>query len=182
MILIFSLLQVAFVNCKFQFSCLQFLSTFVYCNFCRKRHSTSDTSTHQENSASKSIEPGLLYDGQSIHSPTNAALLLENIKQEAGSLDGGYPEISHAKTEFSPKRIFSADIHGVPDVDSGFDSIRHSLKACKKEADSLGDSAETIFTLFASMLDSSLQGAVSISCHTIPQYNFSISANSVLSI
>ncbi|XP_054783533.1 nuclear pore complex protein NUP107 [Prosopis cineraria] len=127
----------------------------------RKRHSTSSTSTPPANSASKSFEAGLLYDGQNIHSPTNAALLLENIKQEAKSFDAGYPEVSPAKTHFSSRRSLSADTHAGPDVDLGFDSIRHSLKACKQEGDSLGDGAETIFTLFASLLDSSLQGLMS---------------------
>ncbi|KAI9102934.1 hypothetical protein K1719_023373 [Acacia pycnantha] len=127
----------------------------------RKRHSTSGTSTPPANSASKSFEAGLLYDGQNIHSPTNAALLLENIKQEAESLDVGDPEVSPAKTQFSIKRSFPADTHGGPDMDSGFDSIRHSLKACKQEGDSFGDGAETVFTLFASLLDSSLQGLMS---------------------
>lgn len=60
-------------------------------------------------------------------------------------------------------------------MDSGFDSIRHSLKACKQEGDSFGDGAETIFTLFASLLDSSLQGAVSISSNTILLFLSSIS-------
>lgn len=58
----------------------------------------------------------------------------------------------------------SADVPGVPGMDAGFDSVRHSLKACKQEGDSFGDGAETIFTLFASLLDSALQG-------TAPQVN-----------
>ncbi|KAF7814004.1 nuclear pore complex protein NUP107 [Senna tora] len=124
----------------------------------RKRHSTTSALTQEENSAFKSVEAGLSRDGQSIRSPTNAALLLENIKQEAESLDAGYSEISPGKTQFSSGRILFSDTHGVPDVDSGFDSIRHSLKACKKEGDSVEDGGETIFTLFASLLDSSLQG------------------------
>ncbi|XP_019460751.1 PREDICTED: nuclear pore complex protein NUP107 [Lupinus angustifolius] len=114
-----------------------------------KRHSSSGASAH-ENSASKLSETGLFYDGQNIHSPTNAALFLENIKQEVEDFE--------EKTPYSSRKRLSADIPGVPGVDAGFDSVRHSLKACKQEGDSLGDGAETIFTLFASLLDSSLQG------------------------
>ncbi|XP_061342885.1 nuclear pore complex protein NUP107 isoform X2 [Gastrolobium bilobum] len=122
----------------------------------RKRHSTSGALSQQENSASKLSETGLLYDGQSIHSPTNAALVLENIKQEVESLDADYLE---DKTQYSSRRRLSIDTHG---ADAGFDSVRSSLKACKQEVDSLGDGAETIFTLFASLLDSSLQGLMPI--------------------
>ena len=56
-----------------------------------------------------------------------------------------------------PERSFPTDTHGDPDVDSG----------CKQEGDSLGDGAETIFTLLASLFDSSLQGAVSIPSNTV---------------
>jgi len=104
-------------------------------------------------------ETGLLYDGQSIHSPTNAALVLENIKQEVESFDTDYLE---EKTPYSTRRRLSTDVPGVPGVDAGFDSVRHSLKACKTEGDTLGDGADTIFTLFASLLDSSLQGNASM--------------------
>ncbi|KAJ1407061.1 Nuclear pore protein [Sesbania bispinosa] len=120
-----------------------------------KRHSSSGASIQQDNSASKLSETGLLYDGQNIHSPTNAALVLENIKQEVEGLDADYSE---EKTPYSSRRRLSADIPGVPGVDAGFDSVRHSLKACKQEDDSMADGAETIFTLFASLLDSALQG------------------------
>jgi len=125
-------------------------------HFCRKRHSTSGASIPPDNLASKLSETGLLYDGQSIHSPTNAALVLENIKQEVDSLDADYLE---EKTSYSTRRRLSADF---PGVDPGFDSVRYSLKACKTEGDTLGDGADTIFTLFASLLDSSLQGNASM--------------------
>ncbi|KAK7275554.1 hypothetical protein RIF29_16673 [Crotalaria pallida] len=113
-----------------------------------KRHQSPGASS-QDNSASKLSETGLFYDGQSIHSPTNAALFLENVKQEFEDFE--------EKTPYSSRRKLSADIHGVPGIDAGFDSVRHSLKACKQEGDSLGDGAETIFALFASLLDSSLK-------------------------
>ena len=131
----------------------------------RKRHSTSSGSTRGGKSASKFSEAGLLYDGQTIHSPTNAALLLENIKQEAETFDADYSEVS--PTQYSSRRRLSTDTHGVPDVDINFDSIRSSLKACKQEVDSLGDGAETIFTLFASLLDSATQGAAPIHIHIL---------------
>ncbi|KAJ1401092.1 Nuclear pore protein [Sesbania bispinosa] len=124
-----------------------------------KRHSSSGASIQHDNSASKLSETGLLYDGQNIHSPTNAALVLENIKQEVEGLDADYLE---EKTPYSSRRRLSADIPGVPGVDAGFDSVRHSLKACKQEDDSMADGAETIFTLFASLLDSALQGLMPI--------------------
>ena len=54
-------------------------------------------------------------------------------------------------------------------MDASFDSVCYSLKACKTEGDSLGDGAETIFTLFASLLDSSLQGNASMFIY-IPHY------------
>jgi len=101
----------------------------------------------------------LFYDGQSIHSPTNAALVLENIKQEVESLDADYLE---EKSPYSSRRRLSSDFPGVPGVEAGFDSVRYSLKACKTEGDTLGDGADTIFTLFASLLDSSLQGNASM--------------------
>ncbi|KAF7843626.1 nuclear pore complex protein NUP107 [Senna tora] len=127
----------------------------------RRRQSTSSSSIQQENITS--TKAGLLlYDGQSIHSPTNAALLLENIKQEVESLDADYSEVTPEKPQYSSRKRLPVDTHGVPDVGAGFDSIRHSLKACKQEGDILGDGAETIFTLFASLLDSSLQGLMSI--------------------
>ncbi|KAI9096860.1 hypothetical protein K1719_025843 [Acacia pycnantha] len=54
-------------------------------------------------------------------------------------------QFSPAKTQFSTKRSFPADTHGGPDMDSGFDSIRHSLKACKQEGDSFRDGVEIVW-------------------------------------
>ncbi|KAJ0007608.1 hypothetical protein Pint_29221 [Pistacia integerrima] len=51
------------------------------------------------------------------------------------------------------------------DTDVGLDSIHlgsQSLKACKIENDALADSGETTFALFASLLDSALQGLMPI--------------------
>ncbi|XP_062008772.1 nuclear pore complex protein NUP107 [Rosa rugosa] len=114
-----------------------------------KRHPNSSISPYRENSASS----GLLYDGQSnIHSPTNAALLLENIKQEF--------ESTPAKTRSVPKRPSSFD---VTEVDDSAEAVRYSLKLCKHEEDSLADDGDTTFALFASLLDSALQGLIPFS-------------------
>ncbi|KAF2323644.1 hypothetical protein GH714_036445 [Hevea brasiliensis] len=122
--------------------------------------------THQDTSVSKFKESRLLYEGQSIHSPTNAALLLENIKQEADSVDTDHFEGTPARTHSAFKRRLSMDSHDISEVDLGVDSIRwlgsESLKACKIEDESLTDTGETIFGLFASLLDSSIQGLMPI--------------------
>lgn len=61
------------------------------------------------------------------------------------------------------KRRSSVGGPGILDPDVGVDSIHgfgsQSLKAYKIEDDSLTDSGETTFALFASLLDSTLQGA-----------------------
>ncbi|KAF3451998.1 hypothetical protein FNV43_RR08094 [Rhamnella rubrinervis] len=127
-----------------------------------KRHSASGISPHRENSASKFSGSRLLYDEQSIHSPSNAALLLENIKQEVEGFDAFYSEGTPVKTHSASKRSLSVDGHGVPEVDLSFDPVRHSLKACKHEDETLADGGDSTFTLFASLLDSALQGLIPI--------------------
>ncbi|XP_022715316.1 nuclear pore complex protein NUP107-like [Durio zibethinus] len=131
-----------------------------------KRNSSSSISPRQEIGVSKFNEAKLLYEGQIIHSPTNAALLLENIKQEAESFDTDYFEETLARTQLASKRRPSNDGHQIAEVDSGVDSIRrlgsHALKACKIEEDLLADNGDTTFTLFASLLDSALQGLMPI--------------------
>ncbi|KAJ0075043.1 hypothetical protein Patl1_33741 [Pistacia atlantica] len=122
-----------------------------------KRHSASSISPYQQRSVSKINEPGLLYDGTNIHSPTNTALILENIKQEVQSFEYGGTLV---KMQSASKRRSSIDSHGIFDTDVGLDSIHlgsQSLRACKIENDALADSGETTFTLFASLLDSALQ-------------------------
>lgn len=127
----------------------------------RKRNSTSSISPRQENDISKFNEARLLYEGQNIHSPTNAALLLENIKQEVEGSDADYFFETHAGVESASKR--TREIH---EGDVGSDSMRRvgsiSLKSCKVEDESLADSGETSFALFASLLDSALQGLMPI--------------------
>lgn len=117
----------------------------------------SGASVEQDYSASKLSESGLFYDGQNIHSPTNAALILENIKQEVESLDADYLD---DKSLYSSRKRSSADVPGIPGMDDGFDSVRYSLKACKQEGDSLGDDADNIFNSFASLFDTSLTGNI----------------------
>lgn len=118
----------------------------------RKRHSATSISPLRERSASKFSESRLLYDGQSIHSPTNAALFLENIKQEAESIVADHSEGTPARTQSASKWRSSIDGHGTP-------ARTQSLKACKHEDDSFADVGDTTFALFASLLDSAIQGA-----------------------
>ncbi|KAK9281423.1 hypothetical protein L1049_004325 [Liquidambar formosana] len=131
-----------------------------------KRHSASSISPHQENSVSKFSEARLLYDGQSIQRRPNAALLLEDIKREVESFDADLSEGTPAKIQSASKRRSSIDSHGISEMDVGVDSIRragsYSLKYCKHEDDTLADSGETTFALFASLLDSALQGLMPI--------------------
>ncbi|XP_056684816.1 nuclear pore complex protein NUP107 isoform X2 [Spinacia oleracea] len=93
---------------------------------------------------------------------SNTALFLENIKQEVESLD--YREGTPSRTHSAYKRR-SPDSQIIPEFRSAIDSSHragsHSLKACKIEEDVL-DSGETTFSLFASLLDSSSRGLISI--------------------
>ncbi|XP_050285222.1 nuclear pore complex protein NUP107 isoform X2 [Quercus robur] len=127
-----------------------------------KRHSATSISPLRERSVSKFSESRLLYDGQSIHSPTNAALFLENIKQEAESIVADRSEGTPARTQSASKWRSSIDGHGMTDMDTGTDSVRYSLKACKHEDDSFADVGDTTFALFASLLDSAIQGLMPI--------------------
>ncbi|EOY27317.1 Nuclear pore complex protein Nup107 isoform 2, partial [Theobroma cacao] len=133
---------------------------------CRKRNSSSSISPRQESGVSKFSEAKLLYEGPIIHSPTNAALLLENIKQEAESFDTDYFEGTPAMTRSASKRRPLHDGHRIAETDDGVDSIRrlgsHALKACKIEEDLSADNGDTTFALFASLLDSALQGLIPI--------------------
>ena len=77
------------------------------------------------------------------------------------SLD--YREGTPSRTYSTYKRR-SPDSRVISDFDAGLYSLRrgesYSLKACKIEDDVL-DSGETTFSLFASLLDSARQGALS---------------------
>lgn len=131
-----------------------------------KRQSGSSISPYQENSVSKYSGTRLLFDGQSIQRQPNAALFLEDIKLEVESFEADHSEGTPARAQSASKRRLSIDSHGISEVDAGIDSVRrvgsHSLKSCKHEDDLLADAGETTFALFASLLDSALQGLLSI--------------------
>ncbi|XVF74278.1 hypothetical protein PTKIN_Ptkin13bG0097400 [Pterospermum kingtungense] len=139
-----------------------------------KRMSSSSISPRQESGVSNFNEAKLLYEGSIIHSPTNAALLLENIKQEAESFDTDYFEEMPSRTRSASKRRPSnkkhlqetPSKHRIAEVDNDVGSIRklgsHALKACKIEEDLLADNGDTTFAFFASLLDSALQGLMPI--------------------
>lgn len=131
----------------------------------RGQSSTSNISP-QKRSGSMVRQGSLLYDGPRIHSPTNAALLLDIIKQEASGFDADYAEGTPARTQSSSKRRYSIESQWKLEAEMGFDSVRragsYSLKACKQEDESSSDSGETTFSLFASLLDSAIQGLMSI--------------------
>ncbi|XP_022146714.1 nuclear pore complex protein NUP107 [Momordica charantia] len=130
--------------------------------FRRYRKRPSNISPHKEVSSSTFSESRILYDGQSFHSPTNAALLLENFKQEAESLDADHLEATPLKGSSASKRRLSIDSQEISEASLGPDSVRYSLKAYKHENDPLSNSGDTTYTFFASLLDSSLQGLMSI--------------------
>lgn len=134
-----------------------------------KRHSISSVSPHQDGPVSKFSESRLLYDGNNIHSPTNAALILENIKQEVDSIETYHFEgaSTPARNQSAIKRRSSVDSRGgFSEADLGIDSVARfgsqSLKACKIEDETLTDSGETTFGLFASLFDSAIQGLMPI--------------------
>ncbi|KAL7204954.1 hypothetical protein ACSBR2_017972 [Camellia fascicularis] len=128
----------------------------------RKRHSTSS----HDNSVSKFSGTRILYDGQSIERRPNAALFLEGIKQEVESFDADQLEGTPEKTQSALWRKSLAGSRRVSEADVATDSIRrpgsYSLKSCKHEDDALSDGGDTTFTLFASLLDSALQGLMPI--------------------
>lgn len=93
---------------------------------------------------------------------SNAALFLESIKQEVESPDtdhGGTP----FKTQTNLQRRSSIFTHGASEADFGdaliYQGGIHSPKICKQEEDTFVDGGDTTFSSFASLLDSSLQGA-----------------------
>ncbi|CAA2972462.1 nuclear pore complex NUP107 [Olea europaea subsp. europaea] len=113
-----------------------------------KRQSSSGQSPYQDNSVSRF---------------SNAVLLLENIKHEVESLStdlGGTP------FESASKRRASLDNHAVSEADIGVDTMlrrgSESLKVGKQEDGAGTENGDTTFHLFASLLDSALQGLMSI--------------------
>ncbi|KAG9443671.1 hypothetical protein H6P81_015011 [Aristolochia fimbriata] len=90
-------------------------------------------------------------DGINGPSRPNAALLLEEIKQEAENVEVDGFEGILPKLASSVKRR--------PSLDSQMGSP--SLLSCKQEDEVLSDPGDTIFALFSSLLDSALQGLMS---------------------
>lgn len=126
----------------------------------RKRLSSTSVSPLLGSSLSKSSEARLLYDGDSIPRRPNAGLLLEDIKQEAAdysnveSLDG-------SRLFSSAKRRASLDGGSASDAaySSGRQAARQMLKSVKLEDDMYAPhEGETSFSMFASLLDSAIQG------------------------
>ncbi|KAL0743683.1 hypothetical protein Bca4012_085196 [Brassica carinata] len=123
-----------------------------------KRHSTSP---HEEFPSPNVSENRLLYDGHSIHSPTNTALLLENIKEEVDNFHTDLYQGTSANPLSASKRESAGILDG--DDEALFRRVEsQSLKACKIENDELAESGDTTFALFASLFDSALQGLMPI--------------------
>ncbi|KAI0493389.1 hypothetical protein KFK09_023505 [Dendrobium nobile] len=128
----------------------------------RKRQSTSSTSPLFGNSVSKFSGARLLYEGNIIQRRPNAALLLEEIKQEAESYDLDGLEQSAPKTKYSLKGRESVDDHRLAESNTSYNFAQSSqpVKLLKQEDELLVDGGETTFSLFASLLDSALQGLI----------------------
>ncbi|KAM0928971.1 hypothetical protein ACQ4PT_001926 [Festuca glaucescens] len=126
----------------------------------RKRLSSSNDSPLLGTSVSRFSEARVLHDGSSMPRRPNAGLLLEEIKQEAADysdIDG----LDGSKLFGSAKRRTSLDGGSAPDAGfiSGRKPVRSSMNPVKMEGDMLQE-GETIFTVFASLLDSAIQGLV----------------------
>ncbi|KAK1288211.1 hypothetical protein QJS10_CPB19g01945 [Acorus calamus] len=104
----------------------------------RKRQSASSVSPIEGNSASRFTDARLLYDDDNMQPRPNVALLLEDIKQEVENFDNeGLDVVGKAGS--------------------------HLLKSCKREDDVLAEGGESTFILFASLLDSAIQGLMPFS-------------------
>ncbi|XP_020575766.1 nuclear pore complex protein NUP107 isoform X2 [Phalaenopsis equestris] len=128
----------------------------------RIRQSTSSISPLLGNSVSKLSGARLLYEGNNIQRRTNAALLLEEIKHEAESYDLDGLEQNGPKTKYLSKNRDSVDGHGLSELNAGYNFVQSSqpVKLLKQEDEPLVDGGETTFSLFASLLDSALQGLI----------------------
>lgn len=126
----------------------------------RKRLSSSNVSPLLGSSLSKSSEARLLYDGDSIPRRPNAGLLLEDIKQEAEDYSN-FEGLDGSRMFSSGKRRASLDGGSASDpaYSSGRQAVRQALKQVKLEDDMyVPHEGETSFTMFASLLDSAIQG------------------------
>ncbi|TVU23912.1 hypothetical protein EJB05_26300 [Eragrostis curvula] len=128
----------------------------------RKRLSSSNASPLLGSSLSKSSEARLLYGGDSIQRRPNAGLLLEDIKQEAAdysNMDG----LDGSRLFGSARRRESVDDGSASDAafSSGRQAVKQALKSVKLEDDmDVSREGETNSTMFASLLDSAIQGLV----------------------
>ncbi|KAF8672984.1 hypothetical protein HU200_049052 [Digitaria exilis] len=130
----------------------------------RKRLSSSNVSPLLGSSLSKSSEARLLYDGDSIPRRPNAGLLLEDIKQEAEDYSN-FEGLDGSRMFSSAKRRGSLDGGSASDAaySSGRQAVRQALKSVKLEDDMyVPHEGETSFTMFASLLDSVIQGLMPI--------------------
>ncbi|CAO2149935.1 unnamed protein product [Urochloa humidicola] len=126
----------------------------------RKRLSSSNVSPLLGSSLSKSSEARLLYDGDSIPRRPNAGLLLEDIKQEAEDYSN-FEGLDGSRMFSSAKRRESLDGGSASEAaySSGRHTVRQTLKPVKMEDDMyVPHEGETSFTMFASLLDSAIQG------------------------
>ncbi|KAL6653596.1 hypothetical protein ACP70R_008520 [Stipagrostis hirtigluma subsp. patula] len=128
----------------------------------RKRLSSSNASPLLGSSLSKSTEARLKYDGSSIQRRPNTGLLLEDIKQEAvdySNLDA----LEGSRLFDSAKRRASLDGGSASDTafSSGRQAAARTLRPVKLEEDMhVTQEGETTFTMFASLLDSAIQGSM----------------------
>ncbi|KAG0461712.1 hypothetical protein HPP92_022009 [Vanilla planifolia] len=129
----------------------------------RKRQSSSITTPFFGNSVSKVSGARLLYEGNSIQRRPNAALLLEEIKQEVENYDPDVLDGTDPKINYPSKRHTSIDGHGLFEFVAGYglEQPGQPLKSLKKEEELLADGGESTFSLFASLLDSAVQGLIS---------------------
>ncbi|CAO2142575.1 unnamed protein product [Urochloa humidicola] len=128
----------------------------------RKRLSSSNVSPLLGSSLSKSSEARLLYDGDSIPRRPNAGLLLEDIKQEAEDYSN-FEGLDGSRMFSSAKRRESLDGGSASEAaySSGRHTVRQTLKPVKMEDDMyVPHEGETSFTMFASLLDSAIQGVM----------------------
>ncbi|KAJ3681103.1 hypothetical protein LUZ60_015592 [Juncus effusus] len=127
-----------------------------------RQSGSSNVSPLLQGPSSRFSDASLLYDGNTIQRRSNSALLLEEIKQEVESeytdgMDVNIPSDTPAR------RRASIDSRAAEmDFGSGFSTAqRQSLRPIKSEeedeSESLSD-AGSAFRLFASLLDSAIQG------------------------
>ncbi|ERN05569.1 nuclear pore complex protein NUP107 isoform X1 [Amborella trichopoda] len=111
-------------------------------------------SSSSKNSA-KSSESRPIFDGCNFQGLPNAALFLEDIKQEVDNFDVDASYVSKRRTSLDGQRSY--------ELDGTIESARQArtpLKHFKHEDESWADSGETTFSLFASLIDSALHGLI----------------------